>query len=66
MPARLTPRIWRNLAEVQSKIFPIEKLREFCTRAFRATKPAPATKGPLIPGDPEREAGQVRRKRACR
>jgi L-2-hydroxycarboxylate dehydrogenase (NAD+) len=31
-------------------------------RTFRATKPAPGTKGPLIPGDPEREAEQVRRK----
>jgi LDH2 family malate/lactate/ureidoglycolate dehydrogenase len=31
-------------------------------RVFRATKPAPGTKGPLIPGDPEREAEQVRRK----
>lgn len=29
---------------------------------FRATKPAPGTNGPLIPGDPEREAEQVRRK----
>jgi len=29
---------------------------------FRATKPAPGTHGPLIPGDPEREAEQVRRK----
>jgi L-2-hydroxycarboxylate dehydrogenase (NAD+) len=31
-------------------------------RTFRATKPAPGTQGPLIPGDPEREAEQVRRK----
>jgi len=31
-------------------------------RTFRATKPAPGMKGPLIPGDPEREAEQVRRK----
>jgi len=31
-------------------------------RVFRATKPAPGTSGPLIPGDPEREAEQVRRK----
>lgn len=31
-------------------------------RAFRASKPAPGTNGPLIPGDPEREAEQVRRK----
>jgi L-2-hydroxycarboxylate dehydrogenase (NAD+) len=32
-------------------------------RAFRATKPAPGTKGPLIPGDPEREAEQLRREK---
>ncbi len=31
-------------------------------RTFRATKPAPGTNGPLIPGDPEREAEKVRRK----
>jgi L-2-hydroxycarboxylate dehydrogenase (NAD+) len=30
-------------------------------RVFRATKPAPGTPGPLIPGDPEREAEVVRR-----
>ncbi|TAE45689.1 MAG: Ldh family oxidoreductase, partial [Bacteroidetes bacterium] len=30
-------------------------------RTFRATKPAPGTSGPLIPGDPEREAEQERR-----
>jgi L-2-hydroxycarboxylate dehydrogenase (NAD+) len=29
---------------------------------FRNTKPAPATKGPLIPGDPEREAEAIRSK----
>jgi LDH2 family malate/lactate/ureidoglycolate dehydrogenase len=29
-----------------------------CT--FRATKPAPGTSGPLIPGDPEREAERIR------
>jgi LDH2 family malate/lactate/ureidoglycolate dehydrogenase len=32
-------------------------------RVFRATKPAPGANGPLIPGDPEREAEQVRRKK---
>ncbi len=32
-------------------------------RVFRATKPAPGTNGPLIPGDPEREMEQVRRKK---
>src|SRR5207249_5240086 len=31
-------------------------------RVFRRTKPAPGTHGPLIPGDPEREADQARRK----
>jgi LDH2 family malate/lactate/ureidoglycolate dehydrogenase len=30
-------------------------------RVFRATRPAPGTNGPLIPGDPEREAERVRR-----
>jgi L-2-hydroxycarboxylate dehydrogenase (NAD+) len=28
---------------------------------FRAAKPAPGTSGPLIPGDPEREAERIRR-----
>lgn len=30
-------------------------------RVFRAMRPAPGTEGPLIPGDPEREAEEVRR-----
>jgi L-2-hydroxycarboxylate dehydrogenase (NAD+) len=30
-------------------------------RTFRATKPAPGTNGPLLPGDPEREAEKTRR-----
>jgi L-2-hydroxycarboxylate dehydrogenase (NAD+) len=30
-------------------------------RTFRATKPAPGTSGPLLPGDPEREMERVRR-----
>lgn len=30
-------------------------------RVLRATKPAPGTAGPLLPGDPEREAEAVRR-----
>jgi len=29
---------------------------------FRKTKPAPGTGGPLIPGDPEREAEAIRSK----
>jgi LDH2 family malate/lactate/ureidoglycolate dehydrogenase len=32
-------------------------------RVFRATKPAPGTNGPLIPGDPERQAEQSRREK---
>jgi L-2-hydroxycarboxylate dehydrogenase (NAD+) len=32
-------------------------------RTFRATKPAPGTSGPLIPGDPEREAEKLRREK---
>jgi len=32
-------------------------------RVFRATKPAPGTTGPLIPGDPEREAERLRREK---
>lgn len=32
-------------------------------RVFRATKPASGTGGPLIPGDPERQAEQVRREK---
>lgn len=31
-------------------------------KVFRATKPAPGTSGPLIPGDPEREAEAIRSK----
>lgn len=31
-------------------------------RALRGTKPAPGTNGPLIPGDPEREAEAIRSK----
>jgi LDH2 family malate/lactate/ureidoglycolate dehydrogenase len=31
-------------------------------RVFRQTKPAPGTNGPLIPGDPEREAEAIRSK----
>ena len=31
-------------------------------RTFRATRPAPGTEGPIIPGDPEREAELVRRR----
>jgi len=31
-------------------------------RTLRKTRPAPGTKGPLIPGDPEREAEAIRRR----
>jgi hypothetical protein len=31
-------------------------------KVFRNTKPAPGTNGPLIPGDPEREAEAIRSK----
>jgi len=31
-------------------------------QVFRNTKPAPGTSGPLIPGDPEREAEAIRSK----
>jgi L-2-hydroxycarboxylate dehydrogenase (NAD+) len=31
-------------------------------RVFRNTKPTPGTTGPLIPGDPEREAEAIRSK----
>lgn len=32
-------------------------------RVFRATKPAPGTNGPLIPGDPERQSERIRREK---
>jgi LDH2 family malate/lactate/ureidoglycolate dehydrogenase len=31
-------------------------------RTLRATRPAPGTNGPLLPGDPEREAEEIRRR----
>ena len=31
-------------------------------RTLRATKPAPGTRGPIVPGDPEREAEAIRRR----
>ena len=31
-------------------------------RTLRKTRPAPGTSGPLIPGDPEREAEKIRRR----
>jgi len=39
-----------------------EQVDEY-VRVFRATKPAPGTNGPLIPGDPERQAEQERREK---
>ena len=42
----------------------IQSARSTNTSAvFRATKPAPGTTGPLIPGDPEREAEKTRRRK---
>jgi LDH2 family malate/lactate/ureidoglycolate dehydrogenase len=32
-------------------------------RVFRATKPAPGTSGPIIPGDPERQSERIRREK---
>ncbi|MCK6447461.1 MAG: Ldh family oxidoreductase [Planctomycetes bacterium] len=45
-------------------IDPLEFKRQIddVVRTFRATKPAPGTNGPLLPGDPEREAEVVRRR----
>jgi LDH2 family malate/lactate/ureidoglycolate dehydrogenase len=31
-------------------------------RTLRATRPAPGTSGPILPGDPEREAERVRQR----
>ena len=44
-------------------IDPLEFKRQIddLVRTFRATRPAPGTGGPLIPGDPERAAESVRR-----
>jgi LDH2 family malate/lactate/ureidoglycolate dehydrogenase len=44
-------------------IDPLEFRRQIddLVRTFRATKPAPGTNGPIIPGDPERAAEKVRR-----
>src|SRR6185369_12928405 len=41
---------------------PLEFKRQIddLVRTFRATKPAPGTSGPLIPGDPERDAERIR------
>jgi L-2-hydroxycarboxylate dehydrogenase (NAD+) len=34
-----------------------------CIRVFRGTKPANGTNGPLIPGDPERQAEEESREK---
>jgi L-2-hydroxycarboxylate dehydrogenase (NAD+) len=48
---------------IEGFIDPLEFKRQIddLVRTFRATKPAPGTGGPLIPGDPERAAESVRR-----
>jgi LDH2 family malate/lactate/ureidoglycolate dehydrogenase len=45
-------------------IEPLEFRRQIdeMVRTLRATRPAPGTQGPLVPGDPEREAEAVRRR----
>jgi LDH2 family malate/lactate/ureidoglycolate dehydrogenase len=49
--------------EIAGFIDPIEFKRQIddWIRVFRRTRPAPGTNGPLIPGDPEREAEAIRR-----
>lgn len=48
---------------IEGFIDPLEFRRQIddFVRTFRATKPAPGTGGPIIPGDPERAAEKVRR-----
>jgi len=48
---------------IEGFIDPLEFRRQIddLVRTFRATKPAPGTGGPLIPGDPERAAESLRR-----
>lgn len=47
---------------IDAFIDPLEFKRQIddLVRTFRATKPAPGTSGPLVPGDPEREAERIR------
>ena len=47
---------------IDAFVDPLEFKRQIddLVRTFRATKPAPGTSGPLIPGDPEREAERIR------
>ncbi len=47
---------------IDAFIDPLEFKRQIddLVRTFRATKPAPGTSGPLIPGDPERDAERTR------
>jgi LDH2 family malate/lactate/ureidoglycolate dehydrogenase len=49
---------------IEAFIDPIEFKRQVddWIRTFRATAPAPGTSGPLIPGDPERQAEAVNRR----
>jgi L-2-hydroxycarboxylate dehydrogenase (NAD+) len=48
--------------QIAGFIDPLEFKRQIddLIRTFRATKPAPGTNGPLIPGDPERDAERER------
>lgn len=45
---------WRIDAFIEAREF--KRQIDDVVRTFRATKPAPGTPGPLIPGDPERES----------
>jgi len=47
---------FRDLAEFKSQV-------DHFVRTLRGTRPAPGTSGPLIPGDPEREAERERAER---
>ncbi len=49
---------------IDAFIEPVEFKRQIddLVRTLRATRPAPGTGGPLIPGDPERDAEAVRRR----
>ena len=50
---------WRIDAFIEADAF--KRQIDDWIRTFRSTRPAPGTAGPIIPGDPEREAEQARR-----
>ena len=60
------PLLWRP--QIAGFIDPDEFKRQIddWIRTFRATKPAPGTTGPLIPGDPEATAEAVRTQQVSR